>query len=278
MAHGWLCLSHLRREASKWAALGSGLLCGFVASQALAADAELAAQTNNPVAALISVPIKLDWDTDIGPADADRSVFIAQPVIPVSFSDELNMISRTIVPFYIDAESPVEGGSNAYGIGDILQSFFFSPKAPTAGGWIWGAGPAFSLPTGDDGLTSDKFSLGPTAVALKQENGWTYGALVNHLWSISGSDDADQVNSSFMQPFLVYTNKNLTSFSLNTESTYNWKTKDWTVPINASVSQLLKVGGQAFTLQFGYRKYLGSPPGQQDWGLRFQLTLLFPEK
>lgn len=48
-------------------------------------------------------------------------------------------ISRTIVPV-IDAQSPVAGGSNTSGLGDVLQSFFFSPKAPTAGRWIWGAG------------------------------------------------------------------------------------------------------------------------------------------
>jgi len=27
----------------------------------------------------------------------------------------------------------------------------------------------------------------------------------------------------------------------------------------------------------GCRKHVGSPPGQQDWGLRFQVTLLFPK-
>lgn len=35
-----------------------------------------------------------------------------------------------------------------------MQSFFRSPKAPTAGGWIWGACPVFLLPTGSDPLLS----------------------------------------------------------------------------------------------------------------------------
>jgi len=155
------------------------LLGSFTFAQTVHADdaAELANKLQNPVANLISVPMKLDWDTDIGPANADRSTYVVQPVLPINLNDSWNIISRTITPIYIGAESPVEGGRNDYGMGDILQSFFVSPKAPTASGWIWGAGPALSLPTGDDGLTSDKFSVGPTAVALKQQEGWTYGIL-----------------------------------------------------------------------------------------------------
>ena len=30
---------------------------------------------------------------------------------------------------------------------------------------------------------------GPTAVALKHVGPWTYGALVNHIWSFAGDDD-----------------------------------------------------------------------------------------
>lgn len=38
------------------------------------------------------------------------------------------------------------------GLGDITQSLFFSPKAPTSGGLIWGVGPALLLPTATDDL------------------------------------------------------------------------------------------------------------------------------
>jgi hypothetical protein len=31
-------------------------------------------------------------------------------------------------------------------VGDITQSFFFSPKQPAAGGWLWGAGPVVLQP------------------------------------------------------------------------------------------------------------------------------------
>jgi hypothetical protein len=134
-----------------------------------------------------------------------------------------------------------------------------------------------SLPTGSDGLTSDKFSIGPTAVALRQHDGWTYGGLVNHLWSVSGDDDVKDVNATFLQPFLSFTMKTHTTLGLNTESTYDWQAEEWTVPVNLTVSQLLKVGKQPIQLQLGYRNYADAPSGGPDWGLRFQITFLFPK-
>ena len=169
------------------------------AFQMAAQDADaLAKQLANPVSTLISVPVQ--ENLDFGYANNGwKSTTNFQPVIPVSISEDWNFISRTIVPFNY-AEDVVRPGS-AMGFGDILQSTFFSPKEPTSNGWIWGVGPVASLPTGDDDFTIDEWLLGPTAVFLKQKNGWTYGALVNHIWDVSSSTD---VSATFIQPFLTY--------------------------------------------------------------------------
>ena len=240
--------------------------------------ANLAMKAQNPIANLISVPMKLDWDTGIGPKDADRYATIVQPVIPVSLNKNWNVISRTIVPVFIHAEAPVAGAGSTSGIGDILQSFFFSPVAPTAGGWIWGAGPVMSIPTASkNALGTEKFSLGPTAVMLKQQYGWTYGALVNHMWSVAGKNSRADVSTTLIQPFLAYTTATQTTFSINTESTYDWKAKQWAVPLNVSVSKLTLFGRQPISFQIGYRYWLDTPSGGPDWGLRFTVSLLFPQ-
>jgi hypothetical protein len=271
-------MRHQRKQTIS-AFIASILMGGVGFSQQANADdaAELAKKLSNPIAALISVPIKIDWDTDIGAAEADRTSYTIQPVVPFDLDDDIVVISRTIVPFYVDAESPALGGVDSSGMGDIVQSFFFSPKAPTAGGWIWGAGPVMSLPTGDDDISSDKFSVGPTAVLLKQEAGWTYGALASQMWSVSGDDDKPDVSLMFLQPFLAYATKSHTTFSINTESSYNWDSEEWTVPINLSVSQLVMFGKQPVSFQLGYRNYVDSPNDVMDWGVRFQVTLLFPK-
>jgi hypothetical protein len=250
-------------------------------------DAELAKKLSNPIASLISVPFQSNWDFGIEAPDEARKIpglhfrnayrytLNVQPVIPISISKDWNLIIRTIVPF-IHAESPIKELDDRDGLGDIVQSFFFSPKAPTSGGWIWGAGPVLLYPSGTDGLSARKWGAGPTVVLLKQESGWTYGLLANHIWSYSGPGLND-ISATFIQPFVSYTTKTFTTFGLNTESTYDWKNSQWTVPINLSISQLLKIGGHPIQFQVGGKYYAEKPEGGPDWGLRFNVTLLFPK-
>ena len=115
--------------------LASVLIFSVVfAQQSVSDDADLAKKPANPLSALIRLPIKLDWDTDIGDAEADRFIYSVEPVIPFELNDTWNVASRTIARVYVDMESPVTGGSDNSGMGDILQSFFISPKAPTSNG------------------------------------------------------------------------------------------------------------------------------------------------
>lgn len=239
-------------------------------------SAELAKKLQNPVANLISVPLQNNWDFGVGSANALRYTLNVQPVIPFSLTQDWNLITRTIVPF-IHAESPLAGGKDNTGLGDIVQSFFFSPKEPTRG-WIWGAGPVFLYPSATDhALGSEKWGAGPTAVLLKQQSGFTFGILANHIWSFAGENDRADVNATFLQPFVSYTTKTYTTLGVNTESTYDWEGSEWTVPINVFVTQLVKIGNQPISFTFGPRFYAERPDGGPDWGLRFAVTLLFPK-
>jgi hypothetical protein len=238
--------------------------------------AELAKKLQNPIASLISVPLQNNFDFGAGPDDDGFQYLVRiQPVIPISLNENWNVISRTILP--VVYQDDTLGTSSQSGLSDTLQSFFFSPKAPTSSGWIWGAGPVFQLPTAtDDLLGQEKWGVGPTAVVLKQESGWTYGALVNHVWSFAGDSDRADVSNTFLQPFLSYTTSKHTTFALNTESTYDWERDQWAVPLNFMVQQLVKFGTQPIAFQLGYRYYAEKPDDGPDWGLRFTATFLFP--
>jgi hypothetical protein len=241
-----------------------------------AVQAELVKKSLNPVADLVSVPIQNNWDFGIGSADAMKYTANIQPVVPFSLTKDWNVITRTILPV-IYQESRFAGDGSHSGLGDTLQSFFLSPKEPV-GGWILGGGPALLYPTATDSvLGAGRWGAGPTVVALRQEKGFTYGLLANQVWSYAGWGDQN-VNSTFLQPFFSYSTKTFTTFTVNTESTYDWNGKQWTVPLNFMLNQMLKIGNQPISLQLGYRYYADAPKGGPDWGLRFSLTLLFPKK
>ena len=200
-----------------------------------------------------------------------------QPVVPFKFNNDWNLISRTILPI-VDQHGVVPGTSQS-GIGDIVQSLFFVPAKPAAGGLTWGVGPVFLLPTGSESeLSARKWGLGPTGIVLKQHGPWTYGVLANHIWSVAGSDSRPDVSSTFLQPFLSYTTPTAWTFGVNTESTYDWKAEQWSVPINATVSKLVKFGRQPVSIGGGVRYWADSPDGgPRDWGLRLSVTFLFPK-
>jgi hypothetical protein len=239
----------------------------------------LAKKLSNPVANLISVPFQ--WNMDFGnglTGDGTKMTLNIQPVVPISISKSANLIVRTIVPV-IFQQNIFGNNLNEFGLGDTTQSFFYSPKKPTAGGIIWGAGPVFLYRTGtSDFTTGGKWGAGPTIVVLKQFGSTTVGFLGNQIWSVAGAKDRPDISASYMQPFVSHTTKRATTFGLNTESTYNWKTKQWSVPINATVGQLVRIGKQPVSFTLGGRYYLWSPDFGPNWGVRFVTTLLFPKK
>ena len=239
-------------------------------------NADLAKELSNPIASLISVPFQFNFDRNIGPNDdGELTTLNIQPVIPFELNADWNIISRTIVPLKWSSDIPSGDGSD-FGLGDVVQSFFFSPKKPTSNGWIWGVGPVIVIPTSSDtrfGL--DEWGLGPTGVVLKQSNGWTYGALANHVWDVGGDVD---INATYLQPFLSYTTPDAWTFTVNTESTYDWEGEQWSVPIHASVSKLVRFGQRPVSLQLGIRHWAESTPtGPEGTGVRASITFLFPK-
>lgn len=94
------------------------------------AAAELAKKLSNPVASLISFPIQMNFDYGQGAGgDGYKFVTNVQPVVPITLSKDWNVISRTILP--LACQSHIVGSGSQGGLGDILQSLFFSPKEPT---------------------------------------------------------------------------------------------------------------------------------------------------
>ena len=240
---------------------------------------KLAQQLSNPVADLVSIPFQFNWEEGVGVDHDVRFILNVQPVVPFSISKDWNVIGRMIVPV-ISQPPLVPGGETTFGTGDIVASAFFSPKESKL---VWGVGPVFGLPaTSDPNLGSGKWSVGPTAVVLKQSGPWTYGALANQLWSFAdtGNVDREPVSQMFLQPFVAYGTKNAVTYTLQSETTANWRADSdqrWTIPINVLVSKVTKLGPFPFSIGAGAGYFLESPDASgARWKLRAVFTLILP--
>ena len=240
--------------------------------------ADLAKKLANPVASLISVPFQNNTDYGIGDFNGTRNTLNIQPVVPVSISENLNLINRIIMP--VITQYNITGGADAKqnGIGDFVLSGFISPKS-TKSGVVWGAGPVFLLPVGsDEFLTADKFGVGPTAVVLKQKNGFTFGGLVNQIWSVAGDEDRNDISQLFYQPFITYNWPSAAGISVVMEGTMDWENDRSTLFLIPSASALTAIGKQKVQINVGPRLNLVAPEGSRsDWGWRANLIFLFPK-
>lgn len=250
-------------------------------------DTDLARQTQNPVADLISVPFQNNFNFGVGPNEKMVWVLNVQPVIPFHLTPHWNLITRWITPI-INQPALAPGVDSAFGLGDINPSFFLSPAGSQR--VIWGVGPTFTLPTATQReLGAGKWSLGPSAVALTMQGPWVVGALINNQWSVGGWGDRD-VNQMLLQPFINYNFDR--GWYLNTAPilTANWEADAgdrWTVPLGMGGGRLFRLRellGEGIgdlgklpvnTSLQGYWNAV-TPDFGPDWQLRFQIQFLFP--
>jgi hypothetical protein len=237
--------------------------------------AELAKKLANPIASLISVPFQNNTFYGIGSLKGTQNVLNVQPVVPIKLNENLNLITRYIIPIVTQYNLTGEGQSQS-GLSDATISAFLSP-AKTHNGITWGVGPAFLVPIATNSvLGTGKFGIGPTAVVLKQANGFTYGALVNQIWSVAGASDRANVSQFFAQPFFTYNWKSGAGIGLVGAITQNWETKTNSTTITVPFSGITKFGKQIIQLAVGPQIPISGNP-IADFGWRAQLTLIFPK-
>ena len=264
--------------------LALGITAALADEPAKATDTQaLAKASQNPVAALISVPFENNATFNNGPDDVFVDILNIKPVIPMGITENWNLINRAIVPLvyqddgFRDPQGQELGGQ--FGLGDIVYQGFISPKKP--GKIIWGLGPELHIPTGTDRLTTDQWSLGPAAVVLTMPGHWVIGALVSNVWNIgNGYNDAPNVNAMTAQYFINYNMEGGWYLTSAPVMTANWKAdsgEKWTVPVGGGFGRVFKLGGQHVNMKLAAYYNVDAPDDNDDvWNLQFQCTFLFP--
>jgi hypothetical protein len=240
--------------------------------------AAIAKKLANPIGALISVPFQNNTDIGIGDYNGSRNTLNFQPIVPFSLSAKYSLITRYIVP--VIAQYDITGeGTQEVGLSDALLSGWLS-NAVVKNGVVWGVGAAFLVPTAtNDFLGTKKLGVGPTIIVLQQKSGWTYGLLMNQIWSVAGDADRADVNQMYLQPFITKNWKSGAGLTVNSETTLNWEANTTNAYINIMAGGLTKLGKQLLQLQVGPRIHVAAPEGgKSDFGVRAAAIFVFPKK
>lgn len=231
----------------------------------------LAAEAQNPVANLASVPLQSNWNFGIGPEDRTQYSGLLQPVVPWKLGENWNLITRMIVPFI---NTPVGFDDNTHGLGDTQGQFFFSPNPK--GKFIWGAGPMVIYPTASDpALGFGEWAAGFDAVGLISTGKIVAGALITQAWGVN-ADTAPFL----IQPFFNYNFEKGYFINFSGEANADWEQpaeSRWTFPLGIGPGRTFALAGQPLTLSTRFAPYLESPPGGPDWQFRFVASFLFPK-
>ena len=253
------------------------LLCGAYTHAEQTAE-ELAKKTQNPVADLISVPFQNNLNFGLGPHNRAQNILNIQPVVPIKLTENLNLITRTILPIIRQPDLTKDTG-DTNGLGDINISLFFSPT--NSGQVIWGLGPILQFPTAtDEVLGTRKWSAGPAGVALTMQGPWVIGALANQIWSYAGNDDRKKVSQFLTQPFINYNFKGGFYLSSAPIITANWEATSgnkWVIPFGGGVGKLWKIHKQPINTQLQAFYNVQQTTFGPDWTLRLQVQFLFPK-
>ena len=239
-------------------------------------SSDLAKQSQNPIASLISLPFQNNMNFGVGETDRIQNTLNIQPVLPFQLSGSVNFIARTIIPV---VRQPIGIDESKNGLGDISFSGFFSPAKP--GKLIWGVGPAILLKTATDGaLGTGKWSAGPSVVALTMPGPWVIGALFSNVWSFAGDADRGDVNVMTFQYFINYNMKKGWYLSSAPILTSNWEAdagEKWVIPFGGGVGKVFRIGSQPLNGSVQAFWNAKHPEQGASWTLRLQLVFLFPK-
>ena len=253
------------------------LLILNVATSAFAQDSKenLSQQAANPLADLMSFPFQNNLNMNYGEFNRNTNILNIQPVIPLAGG---RLITRTIFPIIRIPDYGSEDGVLSSGLSDIVFTAFYAPADQP---FTWGVGPVLELPAGGEMRGTQKWSAGPSVVALVQPGDWTFGILINNAWSFAGNENRAKVNHMLLNLFIVRQLGDGWYVNSAPIITANWTSGSddrWIVPLGAGGGKLVMLGGKLpLNLQTQLYYNVVRPDFGPEWQWRVQVQLLLPK-
>lgn len=239
-------------------------------------EAALAKATQNPLAAMYSLPFQNNTTFGVGSESKTQNVLNIQPIIPVGLGEKVNLINRVIIPV-ITQPYGSDGVNSSTGIGDISYTAWLAPTK--ASQITWGIGPVFQIPTASnpDEFGTREFGIGPSVVALTTINQWVAGVVINNVWTFGDAKE----NKFLFQYFVNYNLPKAWYIVSAPILTANWNAESgeqWIVPFGGGAGKVFRIGKQPINVNAQTYYNTVKPDGWGDWQFRLQVQLLFPKK
>jgi len=268
---------------------------------------EIAEMINNPLSYLWMTAIQNDtfyYDGDIPGANKIRvNRLMLMPVMPFQLTDDIKVVARPWLPVYTSrlpwgdpnnfmwGEHPVDGTpfptgiastDSKTGIGDAGLWLAFASNDGAKPPFVWGLG----LTSMFDTASEDQFGTGyncagPMGLAFYIGEKWITGGVLQHWWDFSGNGTLatpDGVSLTDFQPVIRYRLTPETNIGMAPNIQYNWKTKDWNVPVGLGMDTMINIGPLPVKIGFEAYYYVkhGSDAFHNDWQLRLFFVPVLP--
>ena len=240
-----------------------------LAAQAQQADDHLAAQATDPTASLMSFQL-FDWFTpSYHDADGSSNQLVFRAAIPFTLAGTNNIFRLT--QGYVTSSRE---GRSGFGDTQIFNLTVFGAD------WgRWGAGISGSMPTGQEGFSTDKWTAGPALGFVNSAaKGFNWGLFGQSFFSFAGDSVARSVGIINLQPIASLQLGQGRSLSLgNSALIYDTVNSRWSsLLIGANYGQVVSLWGQKWRPNAEVDYDFQNTAGNQKWVLRIGVALLIP--
>ena len=205
-----------------------------------------------------------------------------QPVMPVSLTKDINLITRPVIQVYNSVPYTDSNGDEqrTTNFGDWTQLEIFSPAH--SGHWLLGLGPTFIFPTAGSVYTGQgKWQVGPAAVIAYMDKKFIAGVFPQQWWSFAGDESRPDTSQMNLQPIFSMFFEGGWNVGYSGNILVNFKAPSdnrWTVPIGIGAGKVVKFGRLPVKIQLAGQYMVTQPePVGQKWNIQIQLTPVLPK-
>ncbi len=186
-----------------------------------------------------------------------QNVVQIRAAIPFTIGS-INNIARLTLPYVTN------NAAGRSGLGDMTLFDLATFNRPWG---RFGVGAVALLPTGADGISAEKWGLGPAAGIVAQKQWGLLGLFNQNILTVGGDDTRPDVNISTVQPILSVPLGG--GWSVGTSEmtfVYDWDRSEFTsLPLGIKISKLTKISDRPVQWQLSYeRNFYDTGSGVRD--------------